>query len=75
MDNSGGWEVLVVQMPFEVGDKVDLRTPGGTVTEGRYTVVRIGRRITIRDEAGNQQTVDEDELRLSHRPGEVDWPK
>ncbi len=65
----------MVQMPFEVGDRVDLQTRGGTVPEGQYTVVRIGRRITIRDEAGNQQTVDEDELRPFRREGEINWPK
>ncbi len=61
-------------MPLNVGDKVDLRTSGGTVPEGQYTVVRIGRRVTIRDEAGNQSTVDENELQPFHRPGEIDWP-
>ncbi len=61
-------------MPLKVGDKVDLRTSGGTVPEGQYTVARIGRRVTIRDEAGNQRTVDENELRPFHRPGEIDWP-
>ena len=61
-------------MPLKVGDKVDLKTSGGTVPEGQYTVVRIGRRVTIRDEAGNQRTVDQDELRSFRRPGKIDWP-
>ncbi len=61
-------------MPFKVGDKVDLKTPGGTVPEGRYTVVRIvGRRVTIRDQTGIQLTVDQDEIRPFHRDGKIDW--
>ncbi len=61
-------------MPFKVDDKVDLRTSGGTVPEGRYTVVRIdGRRVTIRDQTGIQLTVDQDEIRPFHRDGKIDW--
>ncbi len=57
-------------MPLKVGDKVDISTSGGTVPEVQYTVVRMGRRVTIRDEAGNQRTVDENELQPFHRG---DW--
>ena len=61
-------------MPLKVGDKVDVKTSGGTVPEGQYTVVRISRRVTIRDEAGNHRIVDEDELQSFRQPGKIDWP-
>ncbi len=59
---------------MKVGVKVDLKTFGGTVPEGQYTVVRISRRVTIRDEAGNHRIADEDELQSFRRPGKIDWP-
>ena len=62
-------------MPLKVGDKVDLKTSGETVPEGRYTVVRIdGRMVTIRDQAGKWRTVYQDELRRFRRLGKIDWP-
>ena len=62
-------------MPLKVGDRVDLKTSGGTKPEGLYTVVRINdHRVTIRDQAGQQHIVVQDELRSFRRPGEINWP-
>ncbi len=71
--NGESLRVVGSQMPLKVGDKVALKAPGGTVPEGQYTVVRIdGHRVAIRDQAGKQRTVDQDELRPFLRLGKID---
>ena len=62
-------------MQFEVGDRVDRKTPGGTRPQGEYTVIAVdGRRVTIRDQSGATSVVDSETLEKFRRPGRIDWP-
>ncbi len=65
-------------MAFEVGDRVDLKSPaGGVIPEGRYEVIRVpGPKVVIREiETGKQRIVSIYDLVGFMRPGsKIDWP-
>ncbi len=63
-------------MAIEVGDRVDLKSAGGVIPEGRYEVIRVpGPKVVIREiETGKQRIVLIDDLVGFMRPGsKIDW--
>ncbi len=64
-------------MAIEVGDRVDLKSAGGVIPEGRYEVIRVlePNVIILEIETGKRRTVSIDDLAVFMRPAfKIDRP-